>query len=605
MPAKKPADFDAVDAMRHSTAHVLAAAVMEMFPDAKLGVGPVIEHGFFYDVKVPKPLLALDLQKLEARMAKIVQRGPEFVREEMPIDDAIALFKSMGQDYKVELLNDLKTRGTTAVNDDEAGDLDATKLDTASVYRTGAFVDLCRGPHVKSAKEVGAFKLRSVSGAYWRGNQENDQLQRIYGLAFPTKAELEAHITMMEEAERRDHKKLGPELDLFVFSELVGAGLPLFTPRGTLIRTLLDEFVWSLRSAKGYEKVEIPHITKKELYEKSGHWDKYQDDLMKVSTREGHEFAMKPMNCPHHTQIYARKQWSYRELPQRYCNTTMCYRDEQTGELAGIQRTRGFTQDDAHVFCRISDVKTEMLAIWDIVETFYTTFGMPLKLRLSLHDPAKADKYLGDPAGWKIAEDALRDIAASKSIEYFEAPGEAAIYGPKLDFLATDAIGRVTQVATIQLDMIQPERFDLTCVNEKGEKERVVMIHAAIMGSIERFMSVMIEHFAGAFPVWLAPTQVQVMPVGKDFMDVTKELAAMLAAEGIRVKIDEGGESVGYMIRKAEKLRVPYMIVVGEKERSLEKLMVRVRGTQAEIEMTVPEFIARAKEQIAKKTLAL
>jgi threonyl-tRNA synthetase len=505
----------------------------------------------------------------------------------------------------VELLNDLKTRGTTAINDDEAGDLDAAKPDTASIYRTGNFVDLCRGPHVKSAKEVGAFKLRSVSGAYWRGNQENDQLQRIYGLAFPTKAELEAHITMMEEAERRDHKRLGPELDLFVFSELVGSGLPLFTPRGTLIRTLLDEYVWSLRSPRGYERVEIPHITKKELYEKSGHWAKYADDLMKVSTREGHEFVMKPMNCPHHTQIYARKQWSYREMPQRYANTTMCYRDEQTGELSGLSRARSFTQDDAHVFCRADGLKDEMLAIWDIIHEFYGTFGLKLKLRISLHDPKHPEKYLGEPEVWKQAEAALRDIAVSRNTEYFESEGEAAFYGPKLDFMATDSIGRTWQVATIQLDMMQPERFDLTCVNEKGEKERVVMIHAAIMGSIERFMSVIIEHFAGAFPTWLAPTQVQIMPVGKDFLEVAQKLAGMLAAEGIRVKTDEGGESVGYMIRRAEKLRVPYMIVVGEKERSLEQLMVRIRGKEAEVPMAVGEFVATVKRQIVEKALSL
>jgi threonyl-tRNA synthetase len=509
----------------------------------------------------------------------------------------------MKQDYKVELLEALKSKGTTAVNEDESGDVDPSKKETASVYRTGDFVDLCRGPHVESSGKVGAYKLRSIAGAYWRGNPANKQLQRVYGLAFNTKADLEAYLKMQEEAEKRDHKRLGVELDLFVFSELVGAGLPLFTPRGQFIRSKLDEFVRDMRVAKGYDYVEIPHITKQALYETSGHWEKYQDDLFKIVTREKHVFAMKPMNCPHHTQIYARRQWSYREMPQRYANTTFCYRDEQSGELSGLSRVRGFTQDDAHVFCRIGQVEKEMLAIWDIVEKFYKTFGLGLKLRLSLHDPAHQEKYLGSPEGWKAAEDALRKIAKSRKIPYFEAPGEAAIYGPKLDFMATDSIGRSWQVATIQLDMIQPERFDLTCVNEKGEKERIVMIHAAIMGSIERFMSVLIEHVAGAFPVWLAPEQVRLVPVSRNHLKTAKKLQATLAKAGLRVGCDESHDTVGYQIRKAEKLRVPYMLVIGDKEKSLKTLMVRVRGQEKEKKMTVAAFVKRVQDAAAKKKL--
>ena len=603
MAAKKPAEFTPADTARHSAAHVFAAAVLQMFPDAKLGVGPVIENGFYYDLDLPRPLLPLDLQKLEARMGKIVQRNQPFVREEMPLDKAIEFFRGMKQDYKVELLEALKSKGTTAVNEDEEGDIDAAKPDTASIYRTGDFVDLCRGPHVEASGKIGAFKLTTVAGAYWRGDQKNKQLQRVYGLAFPTKQELEDYMKMMEEAAKRDHKKLGVELDLFVFSELVGPGLPLFTPRGQMIRTLLDGFVWEMRQAKGYERVEIPHVTKKALYEKSGHWEKYQDDLFKVTTREGHEFAMKPMNCPHHTQIYARKQWSYRELPQRYANTTFCYRDEQTGELSGLSRVRGFTQDDAHVFCRMSSVKKEMLTIWEIVEKFYKTFDLKLKLRLSLHDPKHAEKYLGDKAGWKAAEDALREIAASKKIEYVEAPGEAAIYGPKLDFMAMDSLGRSWQVATIQLDMIQPERFDLTCINEAGEKERIVMIHAAIMGSLERFMSVLIEHVAGAFPVWLAPEQVRIVPVGKKHWKTAKKLHALLVKEGIRAAYDESHDTVGYQIRKAEKSRVPYMLVIGDKELSLRNLVVRIRARAKEKKMSVSAFVKTVKENAAKKKL--
>ncbi|MEY4723242.1 MAG: threonyl-tRNA synthetase [Candidatus Parcubacteria bacterium] len=603
MAAIKPADFTPLDTLRHSAAHVFAAAVMQAFPEAKLGVGPVIENGFYYDLDISRPLQPLDLQKLEARMAKIVQRNAPFVREELPIDDAIKMFKDMKQDYKVELLEAIKTKGTTAVvSDEESGDVEAGK-DTASIYRTGDFVDLCRGPHVESAGKIGAFKLKSIAGAYWRGDQKNKQMQRVYGLAFATKADLEAYLKMAEEAEKRDHKKLGPELDLFVFSDLVGPGLPLFTPRGTFIRHKLDAFVWEMRQAKGYERVEIPHITKKALYEKSGHWEKYQDDLFKIVTREKHEFAMKPMNCPHHTQIYARKQWSYRELPQRYANTTFCYRDEQSGELAGLSRVRGFTQDDAHVFCRMDDVKKEMLVVYDIIEKFYKTFGLSLKLRLSLHDPKHPEKVLGDKEGWKKAEDALRAIAASKKLEYFEAPGEAAIYGPKLDFMAVDSIGRSWQVATVQLDMIQPERFDLTCVNEAGEKERIVMIHAAIMGSIERFMSVLIEHVAGAFPVWLAPTQVQIAPVGKEHAKIAKKLCDLLNKEGIRAAWDDSRDTVGYKIRKAEKMRVPYMLVVGDKEKSLKTLMVRIRSVDKEKKMALKAFIKMVKDNDAKKKL--
>ena len=603
MAAKKPSEFTPVDTMRHSAAHVLAAAVMQMFPDAKLGVGPVIENGFFYDLDLPRALTPLDLQKLEARMAKIIQRNQPFVREEMPLDKAIEMFRAMKQDYKVELLTALKTKGTTAVSEEEAVDIDAAKKDTASVYRTGEFVDLCRGPHVESSGKVGAIKLRSIAGAYWRGDQNNKQLQRVYGLAFPTKADLENYLKMMEEAERRDHRKLGVELDLFVFSELVGPGLPLFTPRGQLIRELLDGFVQEMRASKGYQRVEIPHITKKDLYEKSGHWAKYKDDLFKFKTREGHEFAMKPMNCPHHTQIYARRQWSYRDLPQRYANSTMCYRDEQTGELSGLSRVRAFTQDDAHVFCRMDQVKKEMVMIWEIVQKFYATFGLKLNLRLSLHDSKHPEKYLGDKALWKKAEDALREIAASKKLAYVEAEGEAAFYGPKLDFMATDSIGRSWQVATIQLDMMQPERFDLTCVNENGEKERIVMIHAAIMGSIERFMSVLIEHLGGAFPTWLAPTQVAIIPVGKDHWKVAKKLSAMLREEGIRAEWDELNETVGYKIRKSEKMKIPYMLVIGDKEKSLKTVSVRIRGKKIEKRMTLKQFVAQVKENITKKKL--
>ncbi len=372
---------------------------------------------------------------------------------------------------------------------------------------------------------------------------------------------------MEEPKKEQDHKALGRELDLFTFSDLVGPGLPLWTPKGTILRNELDNFVWELRSKRGYEKVEIPHITKKDLYEKSGHWDKYKDDLFHITTREGDEFALKPMNCPHHTQIYARKPWSYRELPQRYANTTTCYRDEQSGELNGLSRVRAFTQDDAHAFCRESQVKEEFLKIWDIVQEFYASFGFePKKIRLSFHDPEHPEKYLGDKARWKMAEDILTNIAKEKGAETIDGVGEAAFYGPKLDFMAEDSHGRLWQVATIQLDMNMPENFDLTCINEQGEKERIVMIHAAIMGSIDRFLSVLIDRLQGAFPLWLSPVQVKVLSVSEKHADYAQEVATALKDAGIRTELDAANESLGKKIREAKTQKTPYIVIVGDNE---------------------------------------
>jgi len=403
--------------------------------------------------------------------------------------------------------------------------------------------------------------------------------------------------------EIKDHKQLGRELDLFVFSELVGSGLPLWTPRGTLVRNLLDDFVWELRKRRGYEKVEIPHMTKKALYETSGHWDKFKDDLFHVKTREGDEFALKPMNCPHHTQIYARKPWSYRELPQRYANTTVCYRDEQSGELNGLSRTRAFTQDDAHAFCRETQVKEEFIKIWDIIREFYTAFGFePKKIRLSFHDPQRPEKYLGDKSRWKIAEDILASIAKEKGVETIDGFGEAAFYGPKLDFIAEDALGREWQVATIQLDMNMPERFDLNCINEKGEKERIVMIHAAIMGSIERFLSVILEHLNGAFPLWLSPVQAKVIPVSVSQAEYAKEVFEKLRDSGIRAELDDSNETLGKRIRNAKTEKVPYTLVVGDEE--IEEQSVTAEGRAGRIgKMPLQSFIARVKEEIRTRAL--
>ena len=597
--------------IRHSLAHLLASAVLEMFPKAQLGVGPVIENGFYYDFLLPRPITPDDIKKLEKRMRELAKQKLQFEKHEMAVHQAKAYFTGQNQPFKVELIKDIEKYGTTKADEilNQEQKVESEKLkvkshdDKVTLYKTGKFTDLCRGGHVNNTSEIDreAFKLDKVSGAYWRGDQSNPQMQRIYGLAFSNKKELDEYLTQVEEAKKRDHKKLGPELDLFTFSDIVGSGLPLWTPKGTLVRNLLDEFVWSLRKEKGYERVEIPHITKKELYETSGHWDKFKDELFRIKTREGHEFAMKPMNCPHHTQIYARKKWSYKELPQRYANTTMCYRDEQTGELSGLSRVRAFTQDDAHVFCRMDQAKDEFIKIWDIIHKFYGAFGFSLRVRLSLHDPKHPEKYLGDKNRWKLAEDMLYQIAKKEKADYFEGLGEAAFYGPKLDFMAQDSIGREWQVATIQLDMNMPERFDLTCTNKKGEPERIVMIHAAIMGSIERFMSVMIEHYAGAFPVWLSPVQVMILPITDKQNKYAQKIYEALAAKDLRVELDDRSESVGRKIRDAQMQKVPYMIIVGEKEVKAKKIAIRTRNQTDLGTMKLEKFIADLQQEIASK----
>ncbi len=576
-----PAD-PKLTAKRHTLAHLLAAAVLELYPDAKPTIGPAIDNGFYYDFEFSKPIAETDLKDIEKRMRKLLPSWKSIDGKEVNEKEARDLFK--GNPYKLELIDEI-----------------IAKKEPVTLYTAGNFTDLCRGGHSESpAKDIASdsFKLSHLAGAYWRGDEKNAMLTRIYGLAFDTKKELDAYETMMKEAEKRDHKKLGRELDLFTFSDLVGAGLPLWTPRGTLIRNLLDDYVWELRRKYGYEKVEIPHITKKELYEKSGHWDKFKDELFKITTREGHEFAMKPMNCPHHTQIFARKRWSYRDLPQRYANTTTCYRDEQTGELSGLSRVRAFAQDDAHVFCREAQVKEEFLKIWDIVHAFYGTFGFKLRVRLSLHDPRHPEKYLGDENRWKKAEDILREIAKEKNADNYEGVGEAAFYGPKLDFMANDSLGRQWQVATIQLDMNMPERFDLNCTNEEGKDERIVMIHAAIMGSIERFLSILIEHTAGNFPVWLSPIQVKVIPVAEAHFDAAKKAHEALRAQFIRSEIDLSNDSFGKKIRNAKTAKIPYFIIIGEKDITAGKVTLESRDKGQVGQLTIEEVLKRFEEEI-------
>lgn len=571
-------------AIRHSFAHLLAAAVLRLHPDALPTIGPAIEDGFYYDFDFTTPIGDENLKRIEKEMRNILKTWKSFDSREVTAEEARQIFAA--NPYKLELISDIIGKG-----------------EPITLYRSGDFEDLCRGGHTEtiSLMRPDAFKLTRIAGAYWRGNDEQKMLTRIYGYAFEDKEALDIHVARIEEAKKRDHKKLGVDLDLFTFSDLVGSGLPLWTPKGTLLRTMLDQYVWELRSKAGYERVEIPHITKKDLYITSGHWDKFKDELFRITTREGHEFAMKPMNCPHHTQIYARKQWSYRELPQRYANTTMCYRDEQSGELSGLARVRSLTQDDAHVFCRMSQAKEEFIKIWDIVQTFYKSFGFDLRVRISRHDPSVPDSYLGTEEQWKLAETILEDIAKEKNADAFDGIGEAAFYGPKLDFMTRDALGREWQVATIQLDMSMPERFNLSCINEKGEHERIVMIHAAIMGSIERFLSMLIENIAGNFPLWLAPEQVHILPIGEGHQAYAETLADTLRDASIRVSTDASSESLGKRIRSAKLQKIPYLIVVGDKEVETSTLSLESRDRGQIGSIDADALISQLHTEIADK----
>ena len=577
---------NSLENIRHTLAHLLASAVLERHPQAKLGMGPTIENGFYYDFDLKESLAPEDLPRFEKRMRELIRQNLKTTGNKVTTINARKVFKN--QPYKLELIKDF-----------------VKEKKQLTIYKTGdIFSDLCKGGHVKNTNEINpdAFKLTRLAGAYGKGDEKNAQLQRVYGVAFATKAELVKHLEQIDEAKKRDHKILGPALDLFTFSELVGSGLPLWTPKGTILRNILDDFVWSLRKERGYAKVEIPHITKKELYEVSGHWDKFRNELFKIQTREGHEFAMKPMNCPHHIQILKRKPWSYKEMPQRYASTTVCYRDEQTGELSGISRTRAFTQDDAHVFCRVNQVKEEFLKIWDIVDVFYKAVGFTkLDVRISGHDPNNFKAYLGTVGMWQKAEKTLKDIAKGRGIKASFAVGEAAFYGPKIDFVAKDSIGREWQVATIQLDINLPERFDIFCIDENGEKERLVMIHAAIMGSIERFLSILIEHYAGAFPLWLSPVQVQVIAVGEKFQSYAQKITQALKAADIRTELAEANETLGKRIREGETQKIPYILIVGEKEKNAGSVAVRKHGKGDLGTTTISSFIKSLQEEITKR----
>jgi threonyl-tRNA synthetase len=616
--ADKAEQAEQLYAMRHSLAHIMAAAIQQLWPAARFGVGPVVDNGFYYDVDLGEAKLSEDdFAKIETAMRAIIDRNETFERFEKPIDEAIAWADKAQQPYKQELLNDLKRSGTTEaskLSPEEMGTIASgdAQVENVSFYKNGDFVDLCRGPHVTSTGMVGAFKLNRVSGAYWRGNEKNAQLQRVHGVAFVSEEDLRDYLDIVEEAKKRDHRKLGQELDLFVFSDMVGSGLPMFTPRGTILREELINFSNTLRQRHGFEKVHIPHITKKELYEASGHWDKFGDELLLVKSQEtSDELVLKPMNCPHHTRIYASKQRSYRDLPIRYLETSTVYRDEKSGELAGLSRVRAITMDDSHIFCRKDQVEVEINHLLEAAHELYVTVGMALRVRLSYRDDSEA--YLGAPQLWQSAQEQLKNAVITNKLEYFEETGEAAFYGPKIDFMATDAIGREHQVATVQLDFVQPERLGLEYIAEDGNAQRPVMIHCALMGSVERFLAVYIEHTAGKFPVWLAPEQIRFILVNQE--EATMAFANKLAAQGrdlgLRITVDGSNESVGKKIRAAEIAKVPYSIVIGEKEVASQEVIPRIRKDMAvmDIPMTVgaEQFLKtvanEAKSRVLKTSL--
>lgn len=583
-------------AMRHSLAHITAASVRRLWPDAKFGIGPVVENGFYYDIDLGNTKISVDdFSKIEKTMRRIVSEAQDFERFTLSIDKAIEWARDNDQPYKEELLNDLKRSGTTVVKDldvDELGTITGgnAAVEEVSFYRNGDFTDLCRGPHVKNTREVGAFKLLRVAGAYWRGNEKNAQMQRLYGVAFATQEELDRHLELLEQAKLRDHRKLGRELDLYASSQLIGAGLPLFTPRGTILRDKLNDYAQSFRIKRGYEKVTIPHIAKIDTYKTSGHFEKFPELLRFTSIESGDELALKPVNCPHHTQIFAARPRSYKDLPIKYLETTAVYRDEKSGELGGLNRVRAITQDDSHVFCTEDQVEDVFAGLIEDAQSLYSSLDLKLSLRLSFRDDS--DGYLGASEVWERAEESIKQLAEKFDLEHEIGMGEAAIYGPKMDFMATDALGRRTQLATVQLDYAQPERFDLEYTAEDGSKQRPVMVHCAILGSLERFLSIYIEHTAGWFPLWLAPEQIRILTINDTVFDYVEEIEQILRGvvlmepikyNEIRFTRDGRNESLGKKIREATAMKIPIQLIVGAKDKDAREVSVRTQRGEEKV----------------------
>jgi threonyl-tRNA synthetase len=560
----------------HSSAHLLAEALESVFPGTKFGIGPAIENGFYYDIDTgDKSISTEDFLKIEEKMTELARKKSEFVRTEVSKTDAINYFTAKGDEYKLELLQDL-----------EDG--------TITFYNQGDFTDLCRGPHIPNTESIKAIKLMKVAGAYWKGDEKRKQLTRIYGITFPKQQELKDYLLMMEEAIKRDHRKLGQELELFMFSERVGAGLPIWLPKGTALRTRLEDFLKKEQIKRGYSPVITPHIGKKDLYVTSGHWDKYgEDSFQPIKTpREDEEFLLKPMNCPHHCEIYGHKPRSYKELPVRIAEFGTVYRYEQSGELHGLTRVRCFTQDDAHLFCTPDQLKDEFIGVLDLTMYVIKKLGFEnFTAQISLRDPEKKEKYIGSDENWKKAEDAIVEATKQAGLPTVTAYGEAAFYGPKLDFMVKDALGRSWQLGTIQVDYNLPERFQLEYIGADNQTHRPVMIHRAPFGSMERFIGVLIEHCAGKFPLWLTPEQYTLLPISERFVDYCNDIKLKLEAHDIRGTVDDRNETIGRKIRDTEMKRIPFMLIVGEKEAGEGKVSVRIQGKGDEGAMDIDAFV--------------
>ena len=621
---------------KHSLAHIMAQAVKEHFPDAKLGIGPATDDGFYYDFDFGDAVITEnDLKKIEKSMKKILSQKQKFIHFHVSYDEAREILKVMNEEFKNILIDRFESGNFKNEEKLESGTIgfsintskgksseyyakiqeflkeknfyDFTELDGDQVKNL-KFIDMCAGPHIDSTADIdpNSFALARIAGAYWLGDAKNQQLTRIYAYAFKTAEELDSHLKMLEEAKKRDHRILGKKMKLFTISDLVGSGLPLIQPRGMIMRKAIEDYLWSLHADKGYDRIWTPHLAKEDLYITSGHAGHYLEDMFSVWGGTSQEkFYVKPMNCPHHMQLFADNQFSYRDMPIRYFEPATVYRDEKTGQLSGLTRVRSITQDDGHLFCRVTQIKDEVSTIVGIIKEFYKTFGLldGYWVSLSVRDPENLEKYLGDENVWQTAEKALEDAAEANNLNYKRMEGEAAFYGPKLDFMFKDAIGREWQLATIQCDFNLPNRFELSFKNEEGQEERPVVIHRAISGSLERFMGIMIEHFAGVFPLWIAPEQVRIVPVGEAFVDYAEDVFVEMKKHGIRVKLDDSSDSLSKKIRNAETAHVNYILVVGEQEKNSGTLAVRNYKTKEQTSENIADFVARIQQEINTKEL--
>lgn len=590
---------DGMYILRHSTAHLMAAAVQRLYPDAKFAIGPPVEHGFYYDIDLSKPLAAEELPAIEAKMRELQAERLPFERVEMSLDDALRLMEEQGQTYKVEILETIRRYGSSRPDAVEELKDEAEVGEAVSLYQTGSFLDLCRGPHVPDTSFLRAFKLTHIAGAYWRGDERNPMLTRIYGTAFPTEEELEQHLFRLEEAKRRDHRRLGRELELFSIEEEIGPGLVLWHPKGALIREVIETFWRNEHRRRGYQLVYTPHVARAHLWDVSGHLSWYQDNMFAGMEVEGQEYLVKPMNCPFHILIYRSQTRSYRDLPLRLGELGTVYRYERSGVLHGLLRVRGFTQDDAHIFCRPEQLESEVAEVLELALAMLRAFGFTeVHLVLSLCDPNQMTKYAGSEEEWQRAESALERVLEKSGMPFDRVKGEAAFYGPKIDVSLVDVLGRRWQCATIQVDFNMPERFDLGYIGEDGRSHRPLMVHRALLGSLERFFGVLIEHHGGAFPLWLAPVQVAVLPLTARHEGYAREVVGRLASAGVRVSLDDRNEKVGYRIRQAEVNKVPYIVVVGDREVEAGQVSVRERGRRERGAIALEALLAELGEAL-------